>query len=392
MKKYKDIAGDGGSNIVGQVEAQHGRLSERLAAVHAVVAIVSGKGGVGKSSLTANLACCLALGGFRVGVLDADLNGPTMAKMLGVRGQRLVFASGGVEPPRTSLGVKVMSMDLLLPSDSAPLMWDAETQAEAHTWRGSMEASALREFLADTNWGELDALLLAGSGTLLRRSGRRSQRPRRDGRGRTRKPTAVTSAPKFCVQCGSRLVAVREEGRTRRRCPRCGWTFYGYPVPAAVALVTRGGRLLLTRRARPPYAATWDLLGGFLEAGEHPEACLRRELREELGMRARQARFVDFALDRYGPKGFPLLTLVYRVMPGPGRLRPGDDVSEARWFQRRAIPYREIAFPGLPRPLRRRGSGRETPAPGFWWGIWRAWWRCSSPPGSSTAPAAAPPR
>jgi len=153
-------------------------------------------------------------------------------------------------------------------------------------------------------------------------------------------------------------VAVREEGRTRRRCPRCGWTFYGNPVPAAVALVTRGGRLLLTRRARPPYAATWDLPGGFLEAGEHPEACLRRELREELGMRARQARFVDFALDRYGPKGFPLLTLVYRVMPGPGRLRPGDDVSEARWFQRRAIPYREIAFPGLRRLLRRWVSGR----------------------------------
>src|SRR5207245_5876286 len=61
---------------------------------------------------------------------------------------------------------------------------------------------------------------------------------------------------------------------------------------------------------------------------------------------------------RYGPKGFPLLTLVYRVMPGPGRLRPGDDVSEARWFRRRAIPYREIAFPGLRRLLRRWVSGR----------------------------------
>src|SRR5256712_14190559 len=119
----------------------------------------------------------------------------------------------------------------------------------------------------------------ARSRTLLRRSGRRSQRPRRDGRGRTRKPTAVTSAPKFCVQCGSRLLAVREEGRTRRRCPRCGWTFYGNPVPAAVALVTRGGRLLLTRRARPPYAGTWDLPGGFLEAGGYPQGCFRPELR-----------------------------------------------------------------------------------------------------------------
>jgi len=160
MKKYKDIVGDGGSDIIGQVEAQQGRLRERLASVRAVVAIVSGKGGVGKSALTANLACCLAQSGSRVGVLDADLNGPTMAKMLGVRGQRLVVAPAGVEPPRTSLGVKVMSMDLLLASDSAPLAWDAETQAEAHTWRGSMEASALREFLADTNWGELDVLLL----------------------------------------------------------------------------------------------------------------------------------------------------------------------------------------------------------------------------------------
>jgi len=160
MKKYKDIAGDGGSNIVAQVEAQQARLRERLATVRAVVAIVSGKGGVGKSSLTANLACCLAQGGLRVGVLDADLNGPTMAKMLGVRGQRLVLASGGVEPPRTDLGVKVMSMDLLLPSDAAPLEWIAVTQAEAHTWRGSMEASALREFFTDTNWGELDLLLL----------------------------------------------------------------------------------------------------------------------------------------------------------------------------------------------------------------------------------------
>ena len=160
MKKYRDIAGDGGSDIVGQVEAQQRRLRERLSAVRAVVAIVSGKGGVGKSALTANLASCLAQGGCRVGVLDADLNGPTMAKMLGVRGQRLVVAPAGVEPPRTSLGVKVMSMDLLLPSDSAPLTWDAETQHEAYTWRGSMEASALREFLAATNWGELDALLL----------------------------------------------------------------------------------------------------------------------------------------------------------------------------------------------------------------------------------------
>ena len=160
MKRYRDIAGDGGSNIAGQVEAQQGRLKKRLESVRAIVAIVSGKGGVGKSTLTASLACAFALDGSKVGVLDADLNGPTQAKVLGVRGRRLVIADGVVEPPATDLGVKVMSMDLLLPTDAAPLTWDAPVQDEAHTWRGAMEANALREFLADTNWGALDLLLL----------------------------------------------------------------------------------------------------------------------------------------------------------------------------------------------------------------------------------------
>ena len=159
-KRYRDITGDGGSNIVGQVEAQAARLRARLAGVKAIIAVVSGKGGVGKSSVTANLAGAFTLDGLRVGVLDADLNGPSMAKMLGVRGGKLVVQDGAVEPPRSALGVKVMSMDLLLPSDAAPLTWDAPTQDEAHTWRGTMEANALREFLADTDWGELDVLLL----------------------------------------------------------------------------------------------------------------------------------------------------------------------------------------------------------------------------------------
>jgi len=160
VKRYKDIAGDGGSNIAGQVEAQQRRLKQRLESVRAIVAIVSGKGGVGKSTLTAGLACCFALEGYQVGVLDADLNGPTQAKILGVRGRRLLIADGVVEPPSTGLGVKVMSMDLLLPTDAAPLTWDAPVQDEAHTWRGTMEANAIREFLADTNWGALDVLLL----------------------------------------------------------------------------------------------------------------------------------------------------------------------------------------------------------------------------------------
>jgi ATP-binding protein involved in chromosome partitioning len=160
VKRYGDIAGDGGSDIAGQVQEQQSRLARRLGGVRHLVAVVSGKGGVGKSSLCGALASGWALEGWRVGVLDADLHGPSMAKILGVRGARLAMGQEGVTPPQTGLGVKVMSMDLLLPSDATPLTWAAPTQHEAHTWRGTTEANALREFLADTAWGDLDVLAL----------------------------------------------------------------------------------------------------------------------------------------------------------------------------------------------------------------------------------------
>jgi ADP-ribose pyrophosphatase YjhB (NUDIX family) len=151
--------------------------------------------------------------------------------------------------------------------------------------------------------------------------------------------------------------------RERRRCPACGWVFYANPVPAVVALVTRGADVLLTRRAHPPYAGTWDLPGGFLEADETPEAGLLRELSEELGMRTRSVRPLAMVTDRYGGGGFPVLTIVYRVRPVPGPLTPADDVSEARWFPRTAVPFRDIAFPALRRALRAwvETTGRSRP-------------------------------
>jgi ADP-ribose pyrophosphatase YjhB (NUDIX family) len=158
---------------------------------------------------------------------------------------------------------------------------------------------------------------------------------------------------RFCLACGAPLAAIREDGRRRLRCPRCGWTFYDNPVPAAVALIVVGGRVLLARRARPPYAGTWDLPGGFLEAGETPERGLRRELREELGVGVRRATLVGFATDRYGRGGFPVLAAVYRVTPTSTRTRASDDVAEVRWFGRRRAPLGGIAFPGLRRLLRR---------------------------------------
>ena len=160
MKSYGELPNDAGSNIVGQVAAQANRIQKRLAAVKHTVAIMSGKGGVGKSALTANLATALTLQGNTVGVVDADINGPTLAKMMGVRDATLEYTSAGVKPAVTALGTKLISMDLLLAEDDAPVLWSAHTQKDAFTWRSTMEVGALREFIADTEWGELDYLLL----------------------------------------------------------------------------------------------------------------------------------------------------------------------------------------------------------------------------------------
>lgn len=160
MKNYKELPADAGSNIIGQVTAQANRLQKRLASVKHTVAVMSGKGGVGKSALTANLATELTLAGCAVGVVDADINGPTLAKMMGVRHSTLEYSSTGVNPAITALGTKLISMDLLLAADDAPVLWNAYTQKDAFTWRSTMEVGALREFIADTEWGTLDYLLL----------------------------------------------------------------------------------------------------------------------------------------------------------------------------------------------------------------------------------------
>ena len=160
MKTYKDITGDGGSNIVEQVIAHQDCVKARMASVRHTVAVMSGKGGVGKSSVVVNLGSALALQGYSVGILDADINGSSIARMTGVRGQSLETGETGVMPTAAARNLKVMSIDLFLRDDNMPVMWDAPTQKDAYTWRGMMEAAAIRELLSDTEWGDLDFLII----------------------------------------------------------------------------------------------------------------------------------------------------------------------------------------------------------------------------------------
>ena len=113
MKSYFDIKGDGGSNVAAQVQAQEERLEERLRNVTHIVAIMSGKGGVGKSSVTVNLAAALQSSGHVVGVVDADINGASIVQMTGVS-RKPEVGENGVNPAVARNGVQVMSIDLFL--------------------------------------------------------------------------------------------------------------------------------------------------------------------------------------------------------------------------------------------------------------------------------------
>ena len=160
MKTYEDLAGDGGSNIIEQVEALGEKLRARLDRIKYKVALMSGKGGVGKSSLTANVAACLVDKGHSVGILDADLNGPSICHLLGVKNsQKLAIDGRGVQPGIGTHGIKLMSMDMLLSNPDSPVMWTEEAEASA-VWVSTMESTALRELVADTDWGDLDFLLI----------------------------------------------------------------------------------------------------------------------------------------------------------------------------------------------------------------------------------------
>jgi hybrid cluster-associated redox disulfide protein len=114
-----------------------------------VIAIMSGKGGVGKSLVTGLLAVSLRRQGQRVGILDGDITGPSIARMFGTRGQPMKSASGGIEPLVSKGGIKVMSMNMFLENESDPVVW-----------RGPMISSAIKQFYSDVEWGPLDYLLV----------------------------------------------------------------------------------------------------------------------------------------------------------------------------------------------------------------------------------------
>src|SRR5271166_6974110 len=134
-----------------QADAQprrHGRSSEPLPGVRHIIAVASGKGGVGKSTIACNLAVGLAKLGLKAGVLDADLFGPSMPKLFGLAAKPALAPDGQKLVPLEAFGVRVMSIGFLI-EEGAPVIW-----------RGPMVMSALNQLLREVAWGELDVLVV----------------------------------------------------------------------------------------------------------------------------------------------------------------------------------------------------------------------------------------
>jgi ATP-binding protein involved in chromosome partitioning len=160
VKGYHDIVGDGGSRILDQVAEQRARIADGLAGVRHLVAVGSGKGGVGKSTLTLHLASALRARGLRIAILDADFNGPSQARMAGVQGAVFVPPPGShkVALPRAANGIGVFSVGSMIPESQA-LDFASAAQGESHTWRATREFALLGEVLRSFEWGTLDLLL-----------------------------------------------------------------------------------------------------------------------------------------------------------------------------------------------------------------------------------------
>ena len=130
-------------------EQQNNQIINNLNKITHKILILSGKGGVGKSTVSTNLAVSLANRGYNVGILDIDIHGPSIPKMLGVENQHPTSGPNGLEPVYFSRNLKIMSMGFLIKDKDDPIIW-----------RGPMKMTAIKQLIGDVDWGNLDYLIV----------------------------------------------------------------------------------------------------------------------------------------------------------------------------------------------------------------------------------------
>jgi ATP-binding protein involved in chromosome partitioning len=144
LEGVKEISMESAANVAGQRKIAG---KDPIPGVRQIIACTSGKGGVGKTTVSVNLAVALAKLGAKVGILDADITGPNVPLMMGVQDHQVEARDGRIVPPE-NFGVKVVSMAFFVSRDTAII------------WRGPMLDKAIRQFLRDVDWGELDYLIV----------------------------------------------------------------------------------------------------------------------------------------------------------------------------------------------------------------------------------------
>lgn len=270
LPRYRDHAEPDRSGVLHQVAAQRERVTARLAAVRYVLAVASGKGGVGKSFVAARLASRLAAAGRRVGLLDADLNGPTAPRLTGaarppVRPSRHpAEPAATVEPAVTADGVRVFSAEFLA-APGEPVRW-REPAGDAFVWRGTLEAGTVREMLADVAWGELDLLLVDLPPGPARLADLHGLVPRLAGVLAVTIPTpesldAVRRALLLARERALRIVGV-VENLASQLCPFCGHAHPAFAGDAGARLAAEFAAPLLGRLPFDPATAALDELAG----------------------------------------------------------------------------------------------------------------------------------
>jgi ATP-binding protein involved in chromosome partitioning len=229
-------------------------VTEKMARIKHKIVVMSGKGGVGKSTVAVNLAIALALEGKHVGLLDIDLHGPTVPQLLGLEGRRVDTEGDSFLAVEVSDNLKVMSIGFLLGEEDSAVVW-----------RGPMKAVAIEQFLGEVEWGELDYLIVdspPGTGdeplAVVQAMGTI------DGAiiVTTPQETALSNVRrsiKFCSLLGVKVLGVIEN-MSGFVCPHCGEVTYVF---------SRGGGEAMAAKAGVPVLATIPLDPMIVEAGDN---------------------------------------------------------------------------------------------------------------------------
>jgi ATP-binding protein involved in chromosome partitioning len=228
-------------------------LQARLRAIRHKLLVLSGKGGLGKSTVAANLAMAMALTGRRVGLLDVDIHGPSIPKLMGLEGARPGAGADGIEPLSISSNLKVMSIGFLL-----------ESGRDAVIWRGPLKFSVIQQFLRDVVWGALDCLVIdspPGTGDEPLSVAQLVGQPAGAIVVTTPQAVAVADVRRsitFCQKVGLRVLGV-VENMSGFVCPHCA---------KATDLFKAGGGVSLAREMGVPFLGKVPLDPQVVDSGD----------------------------------------------------------------------------------------------------------------------------